>query len=98
MRYIKKYDEYSANEGLVSALKAKTQIAKVQGAVFDKAYELIEKNPGKYKEGKQLLSEIEQDAKELYKKTVTAEDALTADEWWEEFSENAEKAVMCYVK
>lgn len=38
------YEEF-VNEGLLSALKTKSQITKVQGAVFDKACELIEKNP-----------------------------------------------------
>ena len=44
-----KFDEYSSevkhvNEGLISGLIAKSKITKVQGAVFTKVGELLEKN------------------------------------------------------
>jgi len=86
------FEEF-VNEGLFCALKTKSQITKVQSAVFDKACELIEKNPKKYKDGSQVLDEIENEAKELFKKTVKGEDAITSEQWWKEFSPRAAKAI-----
>lgn len=97
MKNVMDYEEF-VNEGLLSALKTKSQITKVQGAVFDKACELIEKNPKKYKDGSQVLKEIENDAKELFKKTVKGEDAITPEQWWKEFSPRAARAITVDLK
>lgn len=81
------------NEGLISIIKMKSQMTKVQGEVLDKALELYSKNKEKYKDIRQLLREIENDAKFLYKKTVTVEDAMTPNEWWSEFSKSLENSI-----
>lgn len=68
-------------------------MTKAQGAVFGKACGLIEKNPEKHKDGSQSLNELERDAKELFKKTVKGEDAMTPEQWWKEFSPRAARAI-----
>lgn len=82
----------------MSALKAKSQITKVQGAVFGKARELIEKNPQKIQRWFSGLDELERDAKELFKKTVKGEDAITPEQWWKEFSPRAARAITADIK
>jgi len=86
------------NEGLVSTIKAKSRITKVQAAVFDKASELIEKNPKKYKDGNDVLRDLENDAKKLYEKElgefIKNKDIITADEWWKNFSKSAAMVIV----
>lgn len=94
MKYLKNFDSFFVNEGLIGAIKTNIQVTKVQQAVFNKAFELIEKNPNKYKNGESVLNDVEDEAKELYKKTVTDKDAINANTWWNTFSEKAAKAIM----
>lgn len=52
MKYLKTFDKFlNVNESLVGAIKTNMQVTKVQQAVFNKAYELIGKDPEKYKTG-----------------------------------------------
>lgn len=99
MKNIMNYEEF-VNEGLISALKAKSQITKVQGAVLDKAYLLFTKQQKKYdtykdgwKDAEKILNGLETDAKNLFEKTVTAKDAIDKDQWWKEFLPKAVKSV-----
>lgn len=86
------------NEGLLSAIKAKGKITKIQGVVFDKAAELIEKNPEKYKDGQSVLKDIERDAKKLYDRElgdlVKNNDIIDSDEWWKDFAPKAARMIM----
>lgn len=86
------------NEGIISTIKAKSRITKVQAAVFDKASELIEKNPKKYKDGNAVLRDLENDAKKLYEKElgefIKNKDIITADEWWKNFSKSAARVII----
>jgi len=82
---IKTFDEF-INEGLFGAIKGKKQILKVQGLVADEYERLIQEDPSKFKDGKSVLKAVEAFAADAYKKTVTAEGALTFPQWWEEFA------------
>ena len=101
MSKVMKFDEYSSkgnvNEGLLSALVGKSKITKVQGVVFTKVGELLEKNPDKYKDAKSILRDIERDAKKLYNDElgdmVKDKKIITADEWWKEFAPKAEAMI-----
>lgn len=95
MKYLKTFDNFSnVNEGLVDTIKTNMQVTKVQQAVFNKAYELIEKNPEKYKTGEDVIGDIENEAKALYKKTVTSKDAISASQWWNTFSKKMANAIL----
>ena len=95
MKYLKTFDKFlNVNEGLVDAIKTNMQVAKVQQAAFNKAYELIEKNPEKYKTGEDVIGDIENEAKALYKKTVTSKDAISASQWWNTFSKKMANAIL----
>ena len=102
MSKVMKFDEYSSevkhvNEGLLSGLIAKSKITKVQGAVFTKVGELLEKNPDKYKDAKSILRDIERDAKKLYNDElgdmIKSKDVINANEWWKEFAPKAEEMI-----
>jgi hypothetical protein len=96
MEYIKKIDEFISNpvnEGLLSAIKARAQIVKVQGWFFDTAAQAIADNPKKYTKAEQLVNALESDAEKEYKKTVTVEDALTFRDWWGDFKKSAINAL-----
>lgn len=86
------------NESLISIIKAKSRITKVQAAVFDKASELIEKNPKKYKDGNAVLRDLENDAKKLYEKElgefIKNKDIISADEWWKNFVKSAAQVIV----
>lgn len=82
---IKTFDEF-INEGLFGAIKGKKQILKVQGLVADEYERLIQEDPSKFKDGKSVLKAVEAFAADAYKKTVTAEDALTFEQWWKDFT------------
>lgn len=70
----------------LSALKTKSQISKY------KACELIEKNPKKYKDGSQVLDEIENDAKRFQ------ENSQRVITHWKEFSPRAARAITVDLK
>ena len=102
MTRVLKFDEYSSdgksvNEGLLSSFIAKGKITKIQGAVFTKVSELIEKDPEKYKDAKTILDAIENDAKKLYNKElgdmIKNKDVINANEWWRDFAPKAEEII-----
>lgn len=76
----------SLKEGLLDAFKARKQITQVQGLVADEYEKLIDENPKKYRSGKQVLDSVFNFAKKAYDDTVTVEDALSFNQWWNEFS------------
>lgn len=95
MKYLKTFDNFSnVNEGLIDAIKTNMQVTKVQQAVFNKAYELIGKDPEKYKTGEAVAKGVEREAKDLYKKMVTAKDAISASQWWNTFSKKMANAIL----
>lgn len=95
MKYLKNFDNFSnVNEGLIGAIRTNMQVTKVQQAVFNKAYELIEKNPEKYKTGEAVVKDVENEAKALYKKTVTSKDAISVSQWWNIFSKKMANAIL----
>ena len=86
---IKTFEQFNntpVEEGLFGAFKGKRQILKVQGLVADEYERLIQENPNKFKDGKSVLKAVEQFAADTYKKIVTAEDALTFEQWWKNFT------------
>lgn len=95
MKYLKTFDKFlNVNERFIGAIKTNMQVAKVQQAVFNKAYELIEKDPEKYKTGETVARGVESEAKELYKKMVTSKDAISANQWWNTFSKKMANAIL----
>lgn len=82
---IKTFDKF-INEGLFGAIKGRKQILKVQGLVADEYERLMEEDPNRFKDGKSVLKAVEAFAADAYKKTVTAEDALTFEQWWKDFT------------
>jgi len=102
MSKVMRFDEYSSdkkrmNEGLLSGFIAKSRITKVQGAVFTKVGELLEKNPDKYKDAKSILRDIERDAKKLYNDElgdmIKSKDVINANQWWDDFAPKAEEMI-----
>jgi len=95
MVHIKRINEMTdfMNEGLLSAIKARAQIVKVQGWFFDTAAQAIADNPKKYRKAEQLVDALESDARKEYKKVVTVEDALTFNDWWGDFRKSAINAL-----
>lgn len=95
MVHIKRINEMTdfMNEGLLSAIKARAQIVKVQGWFFDTAAQVIADNPKRYRKAEQLVDALESDARKEYKKVVTVEDALTFSDWWGDFRKSAINAL-----
>ena len=90
---IKSFEQFSSelnhvDEGLFDALKARKEIVKLQGIVTDEYEKLLQENPKKYKDGKSVLRDIEDFAKEAYKKIVKSEEALSFEDWWESFAKS----------
>ena len=95
MIHIKRLNEMESpvNEGILSAIKARAQIVKVQGWFFDAAAQAIADNPKKYTSAEQLVNALQSDAEKEYKKVVTVEDALTFRDWWGDFKKSAVNAL-----
>ena len=83
-----KNDNKPTNEGLISAIKSRMEIIKLQGVVCDEYERLLEKDPKKYKDGKSVLNAVEKYAQEAYKKIVKSEDAISFEDWWKPFSKS----------
>ena len=47
---------------------------------------MLEKNPEKFKSGKDVLKAVAQFAQDAYKKIVKNEEALSFEDWWESFA------------
>ena len=76
------------NEGLLNAIKARKEILKLQSVVCDEYEKLLQEDPKKYKDGKSVLKAVEKFAQEAYKKIVKSEDALSFNDWWENFEKS----------
>lgn len=76
------------NEGLIDMLKARKEILKLQGVVCDEYEKLLQEDPKKYKDGKSVLKAVEKFAQEAYKKIVKSEEALSFEDWWENFEKS----------
>ena len=74
------------DEGLINAIKSRKEIIQLQCAVCDEYEKMLEKNPEKFKSGKDVLKAVEQFAKDAYKKIVKNEEALSFEDWWESFA------------
>lgn len=87
---IKTFEQFNQSntieEGLFDTLKARKQIIEVQGIVADAYEKLIQDEPKRFNSGKSVMQAIKSFAQDTYKKTVTAENALTFSQWWEEFA------------
>lgn len=86
---IKSFEEFkntnALDEGLFDVFKIRKQITKLQSVVVDEYEKMLSENPKKFKDAESVLKSVESFAYNAYKKIVTAEDALTFDQWWESF-------------
>lgn len=83
---LKDYISESLNEGMFDGFKIKRQIVELQGAVADLYEELLEKNPDKFRSGREVMMYIKHDASKLYDKMITIDGAISFNDWWGEFS------------
>lgn len=83
---VKSVEVEKVDEGLINAIKARKEIIQLQCAVCDEYEKMLEKNPEKFKSGKDVLKAVEQFAKDAYKKIVKNEEALSFEDWWESFA------------
>jgi hypothetical protein len=86
---IKSFEEFkntnALDEGLFDVFKTRKQITKLQGVVVDEYEKMLSANPKKFKDAESVLKSVEGFAYNAYKKIVTAEDALSFDQWWKNF-------------
>ena len=91
MKNIKSFDDLVV-EGLFDGLKASYRMTKMNGFVFDRSAELIEKNKDKYKSAADTLPDIKADAKKQYAELMKGlDDVLPFEKWWRDFTEKFEK-------
>jgi hypothetical protein len=87
---IKSFEEFkntnALDEGLFDVFKIRKQITKLQGVVVDEYEKMLSANPKKFKDAESVLKSVEGFAYNAYKKIVTAEDALSFDQWWKNFN------------
>lgn len=76
----------TVDEGLINAIKARKEIIQLQCAVCDEYEKMLEKNPEKFNSGKDVLKAVEKFAQDAYKKIVKNEEALSFEDWWENFA------------
>ncbi len=74
-------------EGIFDVFKMRKQFTQLQGAVTDEFEKLIEENPKRYRNGKQVMDAVSNDAYKLYKQFITMDGAMSYNQWWKEFSE-----------
>lgn len=75
------------NEGLFDVFKVRKQFTELQGALQDVIDQELEKNPKRYRSGKQLMDSMQSEAKSLYNRIITMKDeAMSFDEWWKNYS------------
>ena len=75
------------DEGLFDVFKSMKQFTKLQGAVVDEYEALIDKNPKRYRYGKQVLNMVYDFAKKKYDEIITVDGAMSFNQWWTDFSE-----------
>lgn len=87
---IKTFEEFNNNspveEGLFSAFKIRKQIVKLQGLVVDEYERLMEDDPKRFRSGDDVMKAIKSFAVKTYDEVVTAEDAISFEGWWKDFS------------
>lgn len=87
---IKSFEEFkntnALDEGLFDVFKTRKQITKLQSVVVDEYEKMLSANPKKFKDAESVLKSVEGFANKAYKKIVTAEDALSFDQWWKNFT------------
>ena len=75
------------NEGFLDVFKVRKQFTELQGALQDVIDQELEKNPKRYRSGKQLMDSMRSDAQSLYNRIITMKDeAMSFDEWWNNYS------------
>ena len=89
MNTIKTFDEFNQterlDEGIFDTFKIRKQFNTLQGLVVDEYERLLDENPKKFNNGESVMSAVEQFAHKAYKKIITAENALSFSQWWEQF-------------
>lgn len=83
---LKDYINEALNEGLFDGFKIRKQIVELQGAVADLYEEMLEKNPNKFRSGREVMMFVKNDASQLYDKIITIDGAISFNDWWKEFS------------
>jgi hypothetical protein len=86
---IKSFEEFKntnvLNEGLFDVFKIRKQITKLQSVVVNEYEKMLSTNPKKFKDAESVLKSVESFAYNAYNKIVTAEDALSFEQWWKNF-------------
>lgn len=75
------------NEGLFDVFKSMKQFTQLQGAVVDEYEAMINDNPRRYHNGKQVLNLVRNFAIKKYDEIIKVDGAMTFDQWWTDFSE-----------
>lgn len=75
------------NEGLLDGFKLRKLFTQLQGAVADEYERLIDENPKRFRNGKQVLDSVYDFAKKEYDRIITMDGALPFNQWWREFSD-----------
>lgn len=75
------------NEGLFDAFKSMKQFTQLQGAVVDEYEAMINDNPKRYHNGKQVLNLVRSFAMKKYDEIINVEGAMSFNQWWADFSE-----------
>jgi hypothetical protein len=83
---LKDYINEALNEGMFDGFKIRRQIVELQGAVADLYEEMLEKNPNKFRSGREVMMFVKNDASQLYDKIIKTEGAISFNDWWKEFS------------
>lgn len=83
---LKDYINEALNEGMFDGFKIRRQIVELQGAVADLYEEMLEKNPNKFRSGRDVMMFVKNDASKLYDKIIKTEGAISFNDWWKEFS------------
>ena len=87
MKNLSEFTKDNLNEGLFDAFKVRKQFTELQGKLQDMIDVELEKNPKKYRSGKQLMDVFKSDAQDLYDKVIIMKDeAMSFNDWWDNYS------------
>lgn len=87
MKNLNEFAKDKLNEGLFDTFKVRKQFTELQGKLQDMIDTELEKNPKKYRSGKQLMDAFKRDAIDLYDKVITLKDeAMSFSDWWDNYS------------
>lgn len=88
---MKTYSDF-IGEGLASVVKLNYRMTKLNAFVFNKAAELMGKDPKKYQKVSDTINDIEKDVEKKYNEIVKGiGDAIPFHTWWKDFSRKIEK-------